>query len=103
MFLVAAIPVSSKIPISRPRPGDAGRVRVRAADVSTKYLLRPASVTLEEIAVDAKSAVIVAEPPKLIAVPLIVTLEFARDELGTLTRAAFGTLLHVGVDPPIRI
>jgi hypothetical protein len=66
---------------------------VPAVTVPTEVKLELTTVALSVVPVKvAAFAVTVPEPPKLIAVPLIVVLELAKALLGTETKRAFGSV-----------
>ena len=117
MLFVAADPIISNICISSPAVGEAGRVKVLAAEVSTKYLLFEERVIFEDtefvgigtypvwmvtheadvpfvvkyfpelLVCDGKAST-VADPPRETAEPLIVIELFVNAELGIFTKFA---------------
>jgi len=88
--LVKALFAASYNSISSPRLGVAGKVNVKSAVVSTKYLVFFTMVILVDTATGESPAAIVVDPPRDTAEPLIVIAEFASIafvtvELGNIT------------------
>lgn len=93
ILYVAAVPVASYISIASPTEAEAGKDRVLAAAVFTKYLLLAAKVMLEDTVEEAGPVVIDVLPPKDTADPLIVIAEFVKAELGILDKVLIEPLI----------